>query len=328
MPSMQRVRAYRRLNPRRGGTLFTLLAVLVLVTSAGAQQAEEFRRTVMVSTADPVTLDIDLPRADLEILYSREGQVSIRAQVRDSGAGKIASDFLITAVHLVQEGNHLVLRQTSDSGTAMNVLYRLDVPYRTAVVSHLRTGKQTISGIIGPVKANNANGDIKASYIAGSVEADTDAGNVDLAVIGEHALAKVGEGNISCTRLLRGVTAEAENGDITLMVVGPSTATVKKGRGEIEVGGARGSFVGTTVSGDIHMKAVPHHDWQLFSESGDIRMELPAGAAFELYASGMLRVERDDIQTPAPELRRVHQNINGGGHVITADTGSGRIVIR
>ena len=45
------------------------------------------------------------------------------------------------------------------------------------------------------------------------------------------------------------------------MVVGPSKATVKKGTGRIEVGAARGGFMGSTAGGDLHVKAAPHDDW-------------------------------------------------------------------
>jgi hypothetical protein len=323
-----RVHSYLRRKPCRATLALAAFVGLALISSAGAQSADKFHRTLGVSTANPVTLEIDLPRADLQVLYSREGQISITAQEQNAGAGKANPDLLATAVHLEQEGNHIRLRQDPDAKTGMNILYRLDVPYRTAVVSHIQRGKQTLSGIMGPVKAASGDGDIKASYIAGLVEAETGVGNINLEVVGEHALADVREGNISCTRLIHGVTAEAEDGDITLMVVGPSTATVKKGRGEIEVAGARGSFIGTTVAGDIHIKAVLHDDWQLRSRSGDIRIELPSGAAFEFDTWGALRVERDDIQKAEPELRSVHQNINGGGKLITARTDTGRIVIR
>ena len=328
MSMLSSIRAYLRRKPGRTSASLVVLAMIVFLPSAGAQSAEEFRRTLGVSNAEMVTLDIDLPRAELQVLYSREGQVSITAGLRASGAGSANRDFLTAAVHLVQEGNHIRLSQASDPETGANVFYRLDVPYRTAVVSHIQAGKQTLSGIMGPVKATNGDGDIKASYIAGLVEAETGAGNINLEVVGEHALVDVREGNISCTRLMRGVTAETDDGDITLMVVGPSTAIVKQGRGDIEVGGARGSLAASTVDGDIHIRAALHDDWQLRSNSGDIRVELPARAAFELEASGAMRVERDDFKKPEPDLRYVHQNVNGGGKLIAAHTGSGRIVIR
>jgi DUF4097 and DUF4098 domain-containing protein YvlB len=148
-------------------------------------------------------------------------------------------------------------------------------------------------------------GDIKASYISKGLQAEVDHGNLDLQVIGEHVEAKTGSGNISCARLAQGVSAETGDGDITLMVVGPSTATVEKGTGRIDVGGARSSFVGSTDGGDLCIKAIPHGDWQLNSVSGNIRVELPAAAKFELDAStdsGNVLVDRDDTQSRVPRF--------------------------
>lgn len=86
-------------------------------------------------------------------------------------------------------------------------------------------------------------------------------------------------------RVPEGVNAETGDGDIALAVVGPSKAIVKKGTGRIEVGGAHDSLVAETDLGNIHVKAIPHKDWQLDSASGAIQIELPPSARFELDAS-------------------------------------------
>ena len=115
------------------------------------------------------------------------------------------------------------------------------------------------------------------------------------------------------------------------MVVGPSTAVVKKGTGRINVGGARGSLAGSTDQGDLYIKAIPHEDWQLSSASGDVRLELPPSAKFELEAStktGALQFDRDDITRPEADVLQFRQAINGGGKRIAVHTESGRIVIR
>lgn len=131
--------------------------------------------------------------------------------------------------------------------------------------------------------------------------------------------------------LPQGVSAETGEGDITLMVVGPSTAIVKKGIGRIDVGGARDSFVGSTDGGNLHVKAIPHQDWQLSSASGDVRVELPPSAKFELEAStkpGELQFDRDDITRPDANALQLHRAVNGGGKRIAVHTESGRISIR
>jgi hypothetical protein len=154
---------------------------------------------------------------------------------------------------------------------------------------------------MGPVSALTGRGDINVSYVSKELVAQAGAGNLDLQVIGARAEAKTGNGNISCTRAVQGVTAETQEGDITLMVVGASSATVKAGWGRISVGGARCNLLSSTDAGELHIKAVPHGDWQLRSASGTVRVELPPSAKFEgdaLSNSGTISVERDDIPRP------------------------------
>jgi hypothetical protein len=315
---------------------FTLVALasVMLGQPSFAQVTVEFHRTLTVISERPVKLHVELPNGNLQILYGREGQVSISGVAKGSIAANLDDSFFARVLTVDQEGNDLALRHVSNPKSPeaeISVLYRIDVPYRTEVSSRLDRGNQNISGILGPVTAVARYGDIKASYLSSALQAQVENGNMDIHVIGEHVEARTGNGNISCTRVPQGVSAETGDGDITLMVVGPSTATVKNGRGRIDVGGARGSLTGSTVEGDLHVKAIPHDDWQLSSASGSVRLEFPPAAKMELDASttaGEFQIDRDDMAKPAPDLHRFEQKLNGGGKRIEVHTGSGKIVIR
>lgn len=126
----------------------------------------------------------------------------------------------------------------------------------------------------------------------------------------------------------KGIGAETVDGDVSLMVVGPSEVRVRSGAGTIDVGGARGTLVVSTDTGDRHAKAVPHDDWQLNSVSGTVRIELPPAAKFNLNAttdSGTFAIRRDDFQKPDDGVRNSTQRVNGGGKRIDVHTESGRI---
>ncbi|MBZ5679139.1 MAG: DUF4097 domain-containing protein [Acidobacteriia bacterium] len=310
------------------------IASLAYIQPGFAQSRAEFHQTLVVAAPEPVTLDVEVPSGELQILYSRDGQVSITGFAQSSTDTELGDSFFKTVLTIEQSGNHLTIRHVPNPAypeAGINVLYRIDVPYRTEVTSKLNRGKQTFSGIMGPVRAVTGKGDIKASYISKGLQAQVDQGNLDLQVIGEHVEARTGSGNISCERLAQGVNAETGDGDITLMVVGPSTATVKQGTGRIDVGGARGSLTGSTSGGDLHVKAVPHDGWRLNSSSGNIRLELPPALKVELDASsgsGGLQFDREDIARPDSDARSFHQKVNGGSARIDAHTESGRIVIR
>ena len=305
---------------------------MTLPPVAFAQSVDELHRTLPVTLAAPVALDVDLPRGELQILYSRDGQVSINALAQAPAGTRLDKGFLESVLSIEQDGNRIRIRHASAASypeDAIKVLYRIDVPYRTEVVSTLGDGKVFISGILGPVKAITHRGDIKASYVSNGVVAETQTGNLDFEVIGERVEARTSSGNISCTRAAQGISAETNEGDITLMVVGPSTAIVKNGAGTIDVGGARGSLVASTDAGELRLKANPHGDWRLNSAAGAIRAQLPPTAQFEVDAttnSGEIVVKRGDIAL-SDDARHLHQKTNGGGRQIQIHTDRGKIVI-
>jgi DUF4097 and DUF4098 domain-containing protein YvlB len=315
----------------------SLALAVALMTCAQldfAQSVREYQRTLQVTITDPVTLDVHLSEGELQIAYGRDEQVSIVATARVPVGSKAGEEFLATPISVEQDGNHVWVRNPSGAGSSaekIRIVCKIDVPYRTEVHSVVDNGKQTVTGIMGPVKTQTKNGDINVSYVSQGALAEAGSGNLDLEVIGARVEARTGDGAISCIRALQGVDAETGDGDIVLMVVGPSKATVKKGAGRIEVGAARGGFIGSTVGGDLRVKAAPRDDWRLSSVSGNIRVELPQAARFEVDAttnSGEVLINRDDIERPNASVRNLRQKVNGGGKRIEARTESGKIVIR
>jgi DUF4097 and DUF4098 domain-containing protein YvlB len=299
-----------------------------------AQHIAEFHRTLTVTPAETVTLDVEVPSGELQISYGRDGQMSIAGVAKSSAEAKLDDNFFPSVLTIDQDGNHIRIKQVSPPAfpeKSISVVYRIDVPYRTILTSSLTRGRQSIRGILGPVKAMTEKGDILAAYISKGLEAQVENGNLDLQVIGDHVEAKAETGNISCTRVPQGVSAETGDGDITLMVVGSSTASVRKGNGRIDVRGARGSVVASTDRGDLHVRAIPHQDWRLSSGSGSIRLEIPPAAQFELDAStttGEIQLNRDDLAKSDSDALQFHQKVNGGGTRVGVHTESGGIAIQ
>jgi DUF4097 and DUF4098 domain-containing protein YvlB len=322
----------RKVGPKRPLARLVLF-VIACSSLASAQAGREFHQTFAVSVAQPVVLNIELSEGNLQVTYSREGEVSVSAlgQVADDAnipAAFISSQFSVKAL-----GNQIEIREQPSNGTSQNrtkIDYWIAVPYRTEMHSFVKSGKQSITGIMGPVTAETNDGDLKVSYVSKGVVAHAVAGNLDLQVIGEHVEAKTGRGNISCSRAAQGVRAETGDGDISLMVVGTSEAKVSRGIGRIDAGGLRGTLVASTDAGDLRVKAIPHDDWQLSSASGTVRVELPPTSKFDLNAltdSGAFGIGRDDLQKPNAGVRILTQRVNGGGKRIEVRTESGRIVV-
>ncbi len=296
-----------------------------------AQGALQFQETKPVALQEPVILDIDIEIGQLQILYNRDGQVTLSVSTQGSlgvEAGKDSPPLPLVE----QNGNHITIRMAGARDQKVrSAHYRLDVPYRTEVISRVGTGKQEISGIMGPVRVVTESGDTRVSYVSEDVAATVGNGSLNLDVIGGQVQARVRRGSIACTRAAQGISAETEQGDITLTAVGPSTAKVKEGSGRIEVSGARSSLAGSTDGGDIHVRAVVHDNWQMTSRSGNIRIELPVNSSFMLDAStvaGTILFDRDDLEKADERTRHINRTVNGGGKRIDAHTETGQVAIR
>jgi putative adhesin len=298
------------------------------------QAARNFHQTVNVTPSEIVTLDVDLPNGELEICYGREGQVSVSAFAKTPETRRGDDNSSSPLVDVAQHGNHMIIRHapsSDDADSPSRVSYRIDVPYRTEVTSKLETGRQSITGLLGPVLAVTKKGSITVAYVSKDVQARDETGNLDIQVIGGVVDAETSEGNVFCQRVSGGVRAKTRNGDITLTVVGPSSAAVDKGNGRIVVGGARGSLEASTDNGDLEIKATPRDAWNLRSISGNVHLELPPAASFELEAStetGKLDLDRDDVGPWDVKALQFHQNLNGGGKRVVVHTVSGAIILR
>ena len=286
---------------------------LSLLASAGSPTLQ---RALSVELEAPVIVDIAVMRGDITVGYSRDGQVSIYAFAQDSSGRSFLMETLQSRLAIEQVNNRITIRdsrQPADLEAGLSISYRIDVPSRTEVKSIISVaGNQTVVGVSGPVTVVTSVGDIDVSYV------DT-----------EVVKAETGRGNISCSRAAR-VEAATGSGNITLMENGPSKAIVKKGVGRIEVGGARGSFEGSTDKGELHMRAVLWDDWRLNSASGNLRVELPKGAKFEVDLAtdaGEISLARADMNKLDAEARLYRQKVNGGGKVIYARSQTGSISI-
>jgi hypothetical protein len=324
--------AYMRFTRSLAGMVLGLSLCFLWIERLPAQGMPEFQQTKRVALQEMVLLEVDIETGQLQILYNREGEVSLSVSMQGSPGAQAGRDYSSLPL-LEQNGNHITIRVLGGTRNprSKTTHYRLDVPYRTEVVSRVGSGTQEIRGIMGPVRAVTESGDTHVSYVSQDVAATAEKGNLDFDVIGGRIQARVHRGNISCTRAAQGIEAESEQGDITLMAVGSSTAKVKEGSGRIEVSGARASFWGSTDAGDIHVKAVVHDDWKMNSKSGSIRIELPSKSSFLLDAStlaGEMLFDRDDLEKADAGAHHINQAVSGGRNRIEVHTETGQVAIR
>ncbi len=319
-----------RLTSRRCLTLALLIFSLQQLCRA---DSAEFHKTLPVSNADPVKLAIDIAMADIEVAYSRDGEVVVTAIARTSGLNKIDENYFRVAFNLEQAGNEITIHQmpiVAGPSDDLKLQIRIDVPYRTEITSSVGKGSQSVRGVTGPVELRGK-GNVSVAYVSKTATVDVERGNLSFQMVADHVFARTGSGNISAERLPKGIRAETGDGDIKLMVIGAAEAIVRAGSGRIEVGGARDTLMADTKGGDLLVEAVPHGDWDLCSNSGAIRLELPPQVSAKLEVSsesGRLQFEREDLPNVAPDARQFSQPANSGDRKIRAHTKTGDIWIR
>jgi len=91
-------------------TAQTLALAVALMTCAQlgfAQSAREYHRTLPVTSANPVTLDVHLSEGELQIAYGRDEQVSIMATARAPVGMKVGEESFAAPISVEQDGNHV-----------------------------------------------------------------------------------------------------------------------------------------------------------------------------------------------------------------------------
>ena len=281
-----------------------------------AETKVEFHRTVQLEPSDHILLDVTVPNGDVTITYAHAGEISVSATAQVS-EGSIAADFFERGLVVQRAGEHLKVQfnpNGAPSTERMRLAYTIEVPNWIEVNSNVGTGKLSVSGVMGPVKAVIGSGDVSVLYITNDLEAKTGRGDINVIRVGTAAKAETGSGNIN------------------MKDIGPgSVATVKKGTGRVDVDGISGSFTGSTDAGELRVAGGVFDNWELNSGAGDIHIGTGREYGFEIDAatrSGRLSIENEDIETPKDaNARSCHQKVNGGGKLLRARSVSGTIFI-
>ncbi len=282
-----------------------------------AETKVEFERTLQLAPSDHIILDVSIPTGDVTISYSHAGEISVAATAQ-AYEGAVPADFFDRALAVQREGDHVKVQFNSSgapSDNRLHVTYTIDVPNWIEINSNVGTGKQLISGVMGPVKATTASGDVEVQYITNELEAKTGRGDITVVRVGAAAKVETGSGNVN------------------MKDIGPgSSATVRKGTGRVDVDGVSGSFAGSTDAGELRVAGGVYDNWDLKSASGNIHIGIGPESKFEIDAAthtGRLSVENEDVEAPKdPNARSCHEKVNGGGKLVRARTTSGSIFIQ
>jgi DUF4097 and DUF4098 domain-containing protein YvlB len=203
-------------------------------------------------------------------------------------------------------------------GDSLNVSvdYKLWVPSGASVEVKSVSGDVDLESLGGAVKARVVSGSIILRQAAAGADLNTVSGDLTLENVTGNVYLKTVSGNIEAVRVKGSIEAESVSGGIEMS----------------EISGAAG-INAKTVSGDVDYLGglEAKGRYSLKSHSGNVRMSLPADAAFsfdaETFSGGVdsdFKIEVSGKISP----REVHGTINGGGAEVQLSTFSGSIDLK
>ena len=161
------------------------------------------------------------------------------------------------------------------------------------------------------------------------LDASSGSGDVVDDGVGKNAKLETGSGDIRAKGLQGGFVVKTGSGNITAEETGQGEVKAETGSGNIEIKDIHGSFRAETGSGDIKASGTPSAPWNLQTGSGNIEL-LTGNAPITLdgsTGSGEVTTDHEMLVKGSLNQHHITGNLNGGGPLVRAETGSGDIRI-
>jgi len=203
-------------------------------------------------------------------------------------------------------------------GDSLNVSvdYKLWIPSGASVEVKSVSGDVDLESLGGAVKARVVSGSVVLRKAASGADLTTVSGELTLEDVAGNVYLKTVSGDIGAVRVQGSIDAESVSGGIEMR----------------EVSGASGVNA-KTLSGDVDYLGglEAKGRYSLKSHSGNVRMSLPADAAFSFDAETFSGDVDSDFKIEVSgkvSPREVHGTINGGGAEVQLSTFSGSIDLK
>lgn len=310
--------------------LVALLAAPACVIDDGYGASGSFERTLDVPAR--VRLEVRNGAGDTTITAGPAGQVQVRAEVR---AGSMFGDDRrrieqVTSNPPIDLTGSL-LRIGPARVSNVRITYTITVPPDAILDVHSGSGDVEAHGVEGPVKLATGSGDVRAWDVRQSAEVSTGSGDVTVRDIGGMVDARTGSGEMRFENVRGDLRARTSSGDLGVLQPG-GRVDLRTGSGEIQVDGAAADLRLHTSSGDCDVHGNPARGslWEIETGSGDIMLNVPPSASFQLHVIG--RTSRIDTDIPMVTEENTKRELRGrvgtGEARVRVDTSSGSVRIR
>lgn len=314
--------------------LLAAMAAIVIapacVIDGGAGASGSFERTLDVPAR--VRVDLRNGSGDTTITVGAAGKVHVRGEVRASevfGEGRRRVEQVTSNPPIDLTGSLLRIGPTRVSN--VRITYSIEVPADAILDVSSGSGDVEAHGVEGPVKLASGSGDIRAWDVRQSAEVSTGSGDVTVYDIGGAVDAHTGSGEMKFDRVGGNLRARTGSGDVEVSQPG-GRVDARTGSGDIVVTNASRDLRLHTSSGDCDIDGDPARGslWEIETGSGDVTLDVPSSASFQLHVLGRTSRVNTDIQmvTEESSKRELRGRIGSGEARVRVETSSGSVRIR
>ncbi|HTU32404.1 MAG TPA: DUF4097 family beta strand repeat-containing protein [Candidatus Acidoferrum sp.] len=321
------------------------VVIAVAITAAAAMTAGcmsgpdiqgTFNRTFNVN--GPVQLEVGTGSGDVHVTVGSSGQVQIHGVIHARGwSDADARDKLnrLESNPPLSQDNNLI--RVGGMGTDFNagrdsIDYTIAVPANTELHCRAGSGGVDVNGIQGPANLSSGSGDVAASGIGSDIQVAAGSGRVKIFGVQGQTQVTTGSGDIA-VHDAKGVV-RIHSGSGALDVENPSDRVVAEtGSGDITVNGATADLRVRTGSGNVTAGGNPGamNYWDIHASSGDVVLQIPSNASFELHAhtgSGDIDTKIPIVMEGTTNKHELRARIGDGKARVEIQTSSGNITLR
>ena len=300
-------------------SLATATMALCLVTSAQAADECHFDKTLTLNGTP--SLFVSTGSGDIRVMPGKDGEMHISGRVRSSHGGWFGGSSTRGQVQPVcdhppieQNGSDVRIgKDNSEMYRHVSIDYVIETPATTDVSANSGSGNLELQNMNGHVVGSTGSGDIRASNL------------------GSNSKLETGSGNIQADGMAGDAKLETGSGDIKVHQSSPGNMRAHTGSGNIDISSLTGGLNAGTGSGNVTVDGSPTSNWKLETGSGNVRLNLAQGKRFELDAeasSGNIDLSQPITMQGSMNKHHIHGTVQGGGPLVSIETGSGDIVIK
>jgi hypothetical protein len=269
----------------RSALFLVVLATVVAVMSGCGLVRHQFRDDARYQAA-VTEINIDTGSGSVTVRPGEDGSVLVKRHVWYVAAKPGQTSRV--------DGSVLHL---GGCGRNCSVDYDITAPPGARITGGTGSGNIDVANV-SAVSVRVGSGDVKVHHVSGSVSAETGSGNLEVGDVQGSVAARTGSGDVKLTDLTGNLVAETSSGNL-------------------DGSGLRGRAVARTTSGDVTLRLAEAEDVTAKTDSGELRLTVPAGARFRIEAT----TGSGDKHLDVP-------NDTGADHHLDLRTGSGDVTVR